>query len=115
MTLSKIGVAVLVTALAAQAASAQVANGRFQLGACTTHPLDTVVRLENNVLTYWESTCTLSSPTPIQGTNGYSYIGNCAGEGTQWTANMMLIPLHGDTVMRVINDGTITDYARCTP
>lgn len=115
MNFSEISVAVLVTALAAQSATAQVANGRFQIGACTTHPVDTIVRLENNVLTYWESVCTLSNPVPIQGTDGYSYVGNCAGEGLEWTANMLLIPLQGDTIMRVINDGNITDYNRCTP
>lgn len=115
MKLSKLGTAFLVTALAAQAASAQVTNGRFQIGACTTHPLDTIVRLENNVLSFWESTCTLSNPVPIQGTEGYSYIGNCAGEGLEWTANMLLIPLQNDTVMRMISDGIVTDYNRCTP
>ncbi|MBL4627645.1 MAG: hypothetical protein JKY00_06355 [Roseicyclus sp.] len=115
MKLSHTGLTVLVLALAAQAATAQVANGRFQLGACVTHPEETVVRLENNVLTYWESVCTLSEPTAIAGTQGYSYIGNCAGEGLEWEANMMLIPLQDGQVMRVINNGVITDYNRCTP
>lgn len=115
MTFTKISLTVLVTTLAAQAATAQVANGRFQIGACTTHPEETIVRLENNVLTYWESVCTLSNPVQIQGTDGYSYVGNCAGEGQEWTSNMMLLPLQGGAVMRVIRDGQINDYNRCTP
>ncbi len=115
MTFSKLSVAILVTALTAQAATAQVANGRFQIGACTTHPLDAIVRLQNNVLTFWESVCTLSAPAPIQGTQGYSYIGNCAGEGQEWQSNMMLIPLQNGTVMRMIRDGQVVDYSRCTP
>ena len=100
---------------AAATAQAQVANGRYQIGACTTHPEETVVRLENNVLTFYESLCTLSNPVPVQGTDGYSYIGNCAGEGQEWTANMFLIPLQDGQVMRMINDGIVTDYLRCTP
>lgn len=113
MTCSKFSLALMITALAAQAATAQVANGRFQIGACTTHPEETIVRLENNVLTYYESVCTLSNPVSVDGTDGFSYVGNCAGEGQEWTANMLLIPLHGDTVMRVISDGIVTDYTRC--
>lgn len=115
MTFSKLSVAIVVTALTAQAASAQVANGRFQIGACTTHPLDAIVRLENNVLSFWESVCTLSNPTVIQGTGGYSYVANCAGEGQEWQSNMMLIPLQDGAVMRMIRDGNVIDYNRCTP
>ncbi|MEJ6392032.1 hypothetical protein V8J82_02130 [Gymnodinialimonas sp. 2305UL16-5] len=115
MTL-RIAVAVGVTlALAGHAATAQVANGRYQLGACTTHPEETVVRVNYNVLTFYESVCTLSDPTPIQGTNGYSYIGNCAGEGQEWQANMLLIPLQDGEIMRLIRDGVPLDYTRCTP
>jgi hypothetical protein len=115
MTFTKLTLAVLAAALTASAASAQVANGRYQLGACTTHPLETVVRLQNNVLTFYESICTLSNPTPIQGTQGYSYAANCAGEGQQWQSNMMLIPLEGGQVMRMLRDGHSFDYTRCTP
>jgi hypothetical protein len=115
MSLKSIGISVVLLLAAAASASAQVANGRYQIGTCTTHPLETVVRVQNNVLTFYESVCTLSNPTPIQGTQGYSYVGNCAGEGTQWTANMMLLPLQDGQVMRMIRDGIIHDYARCTP
>ncbi len=113
MTLKKLGIAALMIAAGASTASAQVANGRYQLGACTTHPEETIVRLENNVLTFYESVCTLSNPTPIQGTNGYSYIGNCAGEGLEWTANMMLIPLQDGEIMRMLRDGLVFDYTYC--
>jgi len=92
-----------------------VANGRFQIGACTTHPEETIMRLENNVLSFSESVCTLSNPVEVMGTDGYSYIGTCAGEGEAWTANMVLIPLQDGAVMRLINDGIVTDYTRCTP
>lgn len=115
MTLSKLTFAALATALTATALNAQVANGRFQLGACTTHPLETVVRLQHNVLTFYESVCTLSNPTQIQGTQGYSYIANCAGEGQEWQSNMMLIPLEGGQIMRMLRDGQSFDYTRCTP
>lgn len=115
MKTSKPILAMIGIALTAQAAAAQVANGRFQIGACTTHPEETVVRLENNVLTFYESVCTLANPVEVMGTDGYSYIGNCEGEGETWTANMFLIPLQGGAVMRLINDGIITDYTRCTP
>lgn len=115
MTLFRTSTTLLIFALGAQAASAQVANGRFQIGACTTHPEETVVRLENNVLSFYELVCTLANPVAIDGTDGYSYIGNCAGEGLEWTANMFLISLQDGAVMRVINDGVVTDYTRCTP
>lgn len=115
MSIVRLTASLAVLAIGAQAAMAQVANGRFQIEACTTHPLDTVVRLENNVLTFHESVCTLSDPVPIQGTDGYSYVGTCAGEGQEWTANMMLIPLEDGAVMRLIRDGIILDYMRCTP
>lgn len=115
MTFRTSGLCALLTLAAAATANAQVANGRYQIGACTTHPEETVVRLENNVLTFHESICTLANPVPIEGTEGYSYVGNCAGEGEEWTANMVLVPLEGGQVMRMIRDGIVLDYQRCTP
>ncbi|WP_224814290.1 hypothetical protein [Hasllibacter sp. MH4015] len=111
----KLGMCALLIVTGASTASAQVANGRYQIGTCTTHPEETVVRLENNVLTFYESVCTLANPQPIDGTDGFSYVGNCAGEGQEWQANMLLIPLQDGQVMRMIRDGIVLDYQRCTP
>ncbi len=115
MTLKSFGISAILLVAASASASAQVANGRFQIGACTTHPEEAIVRLENNVLTFYESVCTLANPVPVDGTDGFSYTGNCAGEGQEWTANMFLIPLQDGAVMRLINDGNVIDYNRCTP
>lgn len=95
MTLKSIGVSAVFLVVATGLASAQAANGRYQIGVCATHPLDGIVRLENNVLTFHESVCTLSNPVAIDGTEGYSYVGNCAGEGQEWQANMMVDPASG--------------------
>ena len=111
MTLSRFAVAAILTVAFSATASAQVANGRYQIGGCTTNAVDTVVQLENNVLSFFEATCTLANPLPIDGTNGFSYLGQCAGEAEEWQANMMLIPMDGG--MRMINDGVIQDFARC--
>lgn len=115
MILKKMSICALMMTVGAGAASAQVANGRYQIDTCTTHPEETVVRLENNVLTFYESVCTLANPVPVEGTDGYSYVGNCAGEGQEWQANMLLIPLQDGQVMRMIRDGIVIDYQRCTP
>ena len=81
MSLKTIGISAVLLIGATASASAQVANGRYQIGACTTHPEETIVRLENNVLTFYESVCSLANPVPVDGTDGFSYTGNCAGEG----------------------------------
>ncbi|MEX3016027.1 hypothetical protein [Gymnodinialimonas hymeniacidonis] len=115
MTLKSFGISAVLLVAAAASASAQVANGRYQIGACTTHPEEQIVRLENNVLYGYESVCTLSNPVPVDGTDGYSYVANCEGEGHTWQSNLFLIPLQDGQVLRLIRDGNVLDYNRCTP
>ena len=115
MTLSRLCLTTILTLTGAVAASAQATNGLYQLSVGSGGSEETIVRLENNVLTFYESVCTLANPVPIDGTQGFSYVGNCAGEGLEWQANMMIIPLEGGQVMRMIRDGSIFDYAYCGP
>jgi hypothetical protein len=109
------GMSALVALFSVGAAVAQVADGRYQIGACTNASEDTVVQLEGNVLRFYETLCRLSNPVPAEGTDGFSYAGACIGEGEEWQASIVLIPLQGGQMMRLINDGFVIDYQRCAP
>jgi len=69
--------------------------------------------LAGATITFYESACRLSGPTPLAGFDGaLIYDASCAGEGETWKERMLIMPSFTDGLV-VVSPGWANVYERC--
>lgn len=111
----RVGVAALALALAGGPAAAQVADGVYEVGGCIGPGAERRIELRGGQLRFLESVCQLGPGVPLPGIEGAMlHAGSCAGEGSTWSRNYVLMPGF-DGALVLMGSGWADTYRRCGP
>ncbi|WP_436639420.1 hypothetical protein [Microbaculum sp. FT89] len=85
------GVAIVLLGLGLAQAAAQIRDGVYDAFDCTVPVSDQRIAIRGNDLLFYETTCRLGAPAPVEGMEGGAlYWADCTGEGETWRERFLL-------------------------